>query len=101
MMCGEDCRTLDGGGEMIDWAERKRYWRDTKWQMVATLAPYLLAVVALPIYAEALNSKRIFGLPLGYFVICHGLLLIAAIVMATFVNRQDAIDHWHGANEDP
>ena len=26
---------------MIDWGERKRYWRDTKWQMVATLAPYL------------------------------------------------------------
>ena len=89
------------GGAMIDWAERKRYWRDTKWQMVATLAPFLLAVLALPLYAEALNSKRILGMPLGYFVVCHGLLVIAAIVVASFVNRQDAIDHWHGANEDP
>jgi putative solute:sodium symporter small subunit len=92
----------DGQGDgMIDWSERKRYWRDTKWQMVATLAPYLLAVLSLPLYADALNSKRILGMPLGYFVICHGLALVAAIVIASFVNRQDAIDHWHGANEDP
>lgn len=86
---------------MIDGVERKRYWRDTKWQMVATLAPYLLAVVALPLYAEALNSRPILGMPLGYFVVCHCLTTIAAIVMASFVNRQDAIDHWHGANEEP
>lgn len=86
---------------MIDWVERKRYWRDTKWQMLATLAPFLAAVLALPLYAEALNARPVFGMPLGYFVVCHGLLLIATIVMASFVNRQDAIDHWHGANEEP
>ena len=62
---------------------------------------YLLAVMALPVYAEALNGRRIFGVPLGYFVVCHGILMAAAIVMAGFVNRQDAIDHWHGANEEP
>ncbi len=86
---------------MFDWSERKRYWRDTKWQMLATLAPFLIAILALPLYAEALNARPVLGMPLGYFVVCHGLLVIAAIVMASFVNRQDAIDHWHGANEDP
>ncbi len=91
----------EGFESMIDWGERKRYWRDTKWQMVATLAPFLVGVLALPIYAEALNGRPVFGMPLGYFVLCHGLLFIAAIVMAGFVNRQDAIDRWHGANEDP
>ena len=69
---------------MIDWTERKRYWRDTKWQMVATLAPYLLAVLLVPLYAESLNSKRILGMPLGYFAVCHGLLVIAAVVMMRF-----------------
>jgi hypothetical protein len=37
---------------------------------------------------------------MGYFMMGHGLLLIAAFTVASFVNRQDAIDHWHGANED-
>jgi len=40
-------------------------------------------------------------MPLGYFVVCHGILFSATIVAASFVNRQDAIDHWHGANEEP
>lgn len=85
---------------MIDWRERKPYWRHTKWQMVATLAPFLATIIVVPMYADALNAKRILGAPLGYFLLCHGLLLIAAIVTASWVNRQDAIDHWHGANED-
>jgi putative solute:sodium symporter small subunit len=85
---------------MIDWRERKPYWRHTKWQMLATLAPLILAVVVVPLYSGTLDAKRILGIPLGYFLVCHGLLVIAAIVAATFVNRQDAIDHWHGANED-
>ena len=27
---------------MLDWRERKPYWRHTKWQMFATLAPFVL-----------------------------------------------------------
>jgi hypothetical protein len=46
------------------------------------------------------STKRIFGIPLGYFLACHGLLIIAFATVAVFVNRQDAIDHWHGAHED-
>jgi putative solute:sodium symporter small subunit len=85
---------------MIDWRERKPYWRHTKWQMVATLLPFLVAVVLLPLNADALNSLRVLGMPLGFFLVCHGLLVIAAVVTIAWVNRQDAIDHWHGANED-
>ena len=85
---------------MLDWRERKPYWRHTKWQMFATLAPFVLALILIPLYADALDAQRILGIPLGYFMMCHGLVVIAAVAAATFVNRQDAIDHWHGANED-
>ncbi len=44
--------------------------------------------------------KQVHGLPLGYFLSLHGLVLIAVVTVASFVNRQDAIDHWHGAHED-
>jgi putative solute:sodium symporter small subunit len=85
---------------MIDWRERKAYWLHTKVQMAATLVPLLLSVLVLPLYADALNSKRILGAPLGYFLVGHGVFIIAGVLMAAWINRQDAIDHWHGGNED-
>ena len=85
---------------MIDWSERKAHWRHTKVQMLTTLLPFLATLIVLPLYADALNSKRVLGIPLGYFLACHGLIVIAFVTIAVFVNRQDAIDHWHGAHED-
>lgn len=85
---------------MIERRERNAYWRSTKLQAVATLLPFLLAMVVIPIYGEQLNSNKFLGFPLGYFLVGHGLVIIALGAVASFVNRQDAIDHWHGANED-
>ena len=85
---------------MIERGERKPYWRYTKWQMLASLVPFLILVIVFPIYAAQLNSNKFLGFPLGYFLAGHGLWLIGLFTIAAFVNRQDAIDHWHGANED-
>jgi putative solute:sodium symporter small subunit len=85
---------------MMERSERKPYWRHTKFQMLASLLPLLLAIIVLPLYANALNAKHILGIPLGYFLASHGLSVIAFATIAVFVNRQDAIDHWHGAHED-
>jgi putative solute:sodium symporter small subunit len=85
---------------MIDRKERKPYWKHTKWQLLASLVPYILVLIVLPLYADSLNSERFLGFPLGYFLAAHGLLFIAFITIASYVNRQDAIDHWHGAHED-
>jgi putative solute:sodium symporter small subunit len=91
---------IAGWTDMIERKERKPYWRHTKWQMVATLVPLLLAMVLLPLYADLLNSNRFLGFPLGYFLAGPALMLIALTAIGSFVNRQDAIDHWHGAHED-
>lgn len=85
---------------MIELRERKPYWRHTKWQMIASLVPFLIVMIVLPLYAGQLNSDRFMGFPLGYFLSLHGMVLIAVVTVASFVNRQDAIDHWHGAHED-
>ena len=85
---------------MIERKERKPYWQHTKWQMVASLVPFLAVCIILPLYAGRLNVNRFLGFPLGYFLALHGIFTIAAVTVATFVNRQDAIDHWHGAHED-
>lgn len=85
---------------MIERRERKPYWRHTKWQMVASLAPFFAVIIILPLYADRLNSNKFLGFPLGYFLAAHGLVLIAVVTVASFVRQQDAIDHWHGAHED-
>jgi putative solute:sodium symporter small subunit len=85
---------------MIERKERKPYWRHTKWQMLASLVPFMMVMILFPIYGQQLNSNRIFGFPLGLFLVGHGLILVAIVTIASFVNRQDAVDRWHGANED-
>lgn len=85
---------------MIQRKERKPYWRHTKLQMVASLVPFAMVMVVFPLYAEQLNSNKFLGFPLGYFLLGHGIVLIGLVTIASFVNRQDAVDHWHGAHED-
>lgn len=85
---------------MIERKERKIYWYHTKWQMVASLVPFFIVLVVLPFYVDKLNSSKFLGFPLGYLLALHGVVFISAITVASFVNRQDAIDHWHGAHED-
>jgi putative solute:sodium symporter small subunit len=85
---------------MMERKERKPYWRHTKWQVLTSLLPFLLTLIVLPLYADQLNARRFLGFPLGYFLACHGLVLIAIITVFSYINRQDAIDHWHGAQED-
>ena len=85
---------------MIERKQRKPYWQHTKWQVLWSLLPFLLALIVLPLYAEELNQRRILGFPLGYFLSCHGLILISIVTVFSYINRQEAIDHWHGAQED-
>ena len=85
---------------MIQRKERKPYWRHTKLQMAASLVPFFMVMVVFPLYAERLNSNKFLGFPLGYFLLGHGLVFIGLLTIASFVNRQDAVDHWHGAHED-
>lgn len=84
----------------MQFKERKPYWRHTKWQLLASLIPFLFVILALPVYANKLNSNKFLGFPLGYFLALHGIILIGVFTIGTFINRQDAIDRWHGAHED-
>jgi putative solute:sodium symporter small subunit len=93
-------RVVEGTGTMIERKERKPHWRHTKWQLLATLIPFLAIVIVVPLYAQDLNSNRFLGFPLGYFLATHGFFVISVVTVASYVNRQSAIDHWHGAHED-
>ena len=85
---------------MMDRSERRGYWRQTKRQMAYRLIPLLAVLIIAPLYADKLNSNKFLGFPLGFFLVGHGLIVVAVLTVALFVRRQDAIDHWHGAHED-
>ena len=53
---------------MIERGERKPYWRHTKWQMLASLIPFLILVILLPLYAETLDSARAYYEAIGFDV---------------------------------
>src|SRR5258708_6428674 len=61
-------RAATGGDDMIEGKERKPYWLHTKWQMLASLVPFLVVIIVLPLYADELNSSRFLGFPLGFFL---------------------------------
>ena len=46
---------------MIERDEQKRYWRHTKLQMLTSLLPFLLAVIVLPLYADAFGLFKELG----------------------------------------
>lgn len=84
----------------LEQEERKPYWKYTKLQILASLVPFLIMVFVIPIYAGSVNHNKFLGFPLGYFMAGHGLWIIGLFTIGIYIGRQDAIDHWHGANED-
>lgn len=85
---------------MLDQRRRKPYWRETKILMIVSMVVPGLLLLAAPFYVELLAGLRLFGLPLSYFALGHGVALILVAAGVRFVLRQDEIDHWHGAHED-
>jgi putative solute:sodium symporter small subunit len=88
------------GGNMADGVERKPYWRQTKVLMLFTLAWPCLFLVGLPYWLSMLKPMSLAGLPIGYLVAVHGVVLVCIGVVARFAAVQERIDRWHGAHDD-
>lgn len=85
---------------MLDHRQRKPYWRETKFLVIVSLVLPGLLLIAAPFLVERLGGMRVFGLPLPYFALAHGVVLVLVGAGMRFVLKQDEIDHWHGAHED-
>ena len=61
-MCGVPRwqRGADGnqGADMIERKERKPYWRHTQVQMLASLLPFRMVIIVLPLSSEPLSRMR-------------------------------------------
>lgn len=85
---------------MVEPHNQRPYWRRTRSLMWLCMLGPAAGLLALPALIVALNRSSFMGFPLGYFVASHGFVILGFFVIVWFVQRQDAIDLWHGANED-
>ena len=91
-----------GFGGLPDPAVQPEFYEDVplKRLLAWLVDSILIALVVIALYSATLNQNSFLGFPLGYFLAGPGLVIIALFTVASFVNRQDAVDRWHGANED-
>ena len=78
----------------------KPYWRQTKLLMASSLAVPLLLIGGIAYWIGRAGDVTLAGMPLGFFLATHGVVVVAIGAVARYAVIQDRIDRWHGANDD-
>lgn len=85
---------------MIEKSRRKPYWRQTKLLAAVALVPPILLILGLPYWVGRLASVSLIGLPAGFLLAVHGVVVVIIAAAAYFVRQQEIIDRSHRAHED-
>jgi len=85
---------------MSEIIRRKPYWRQTKLLMLSSLALPALLIVGLASWVARAGDLTLAGMPLGFFLAVHGVVLVVIAAATRFAIIQERIDRWHGAHDD-
>ena len=77
-----------------------RYWGRTSTLMWIMFALWLLFSFIIHIFVTPLNSIKILGFPLGFYMAAQGSLVAFVVMLFYFAWKQDAIDREEGVAED-
>lgn len=78
----------------------KAHWARTSGLMWTMLAIWFVASFVVHLFAIQLNTVRILGFPLGYYMAAQGSLIVFVWSLFWFAGKQDAIDEEFGVAED-
>jgi len=78
----------------------KAYWSRTSGLMWTMLAIWFLAGFGVHLFAPQLNSIRIIGFPLGFYMAAQGSLIIFVVSLFWFARKQNEIDEEFGVAEE-
>jgi putative solute:sodium symporter small subunit len=78
----------------------KAYWSRTSGLMWTMLAIWFFFGFVIHFFAPQLNSIRIIGFPLGFYMAAQGSLVAFVISLFWFASRQNQIDEECGVAED-
>ncbi len=76
------------------------YWSRTSGLMWTMLAIWFLAGFGVHFFAPQLNSIRIIGFPLGFYMAAQGSLIIFVVSLFWFAGKQNEIDEEFGVAEE-
>jgi len=76
------------------------YWRKTSGLMWLVLALWFFASFLIHIFAPTLNTIRVLGFPIGFYMAAQGSLIIFVVALFWFGKRQNEIDEEFGVQED-
>jgi putative solute:sodium symporter small subunit len=97
----EDTRTPQGTSPPpVDRATAQAYWRKTSALMWTVLAVWAFAGFFVHLFAPSLNSVRILGFPLGFYMAAQGSLIVFVVGLFWFARRQNRIDEEFGVQEE-
>jgi putative solute:sodium symporter small subunit len=77
-----------------------RYWQRTSSLMWTMLALWIVFSFVIHMFVTPLNSIKIFGFPLGFYMAAQGSLIVFVVMLFWFARAQDKIDQEEGVAEE-
>lgn len=78
----------------------KAYWKRTSTLMWTVFAIWFFSSLFIHLFAPSLNTIKILGFPLGFYMAAQGSLIIFVVTLFWFARKQNAIDEEFGVAED-
>lgn len=76
------------------------HWAATSRLMYVMMGLWVFFAFVVHMFAGPLNSIRILGFPLGFYMAAQGSLIVFVAMLFWFAKAQDNIDREHGFAED-
>ncbi|MDP2333371.1 MAG: DUF4212 domain-containing protein [Reyranella sp.] len=84
----------------LDTAQMKRYWTKTSRLMWTIFALWIFFSFVVPLFAVQLNTIKVLGFPLGFYMAAQGSLVAFVVLCVWNAISQNKIDEEFGVQED-
>ena len=81
-------------------SQQTAYWEKTRGLMLVILAAWFVFSFLIHFWAPQLNTIRILGFPLGYYMAAQGSLIAFVLMCVWNAKSQDKIDHEFGVQDE-
>lgn len=80
--------------------QQAAYWTKTRGLMLTILAVWFFFSFVIHLFAPQLNTIRIIGFPLGYYMAAQGALIAFVLMCVWNAKAQDKIDNEFGVQDE-
>lgn len=86
--------------QKLDAAHLQKYWSRTSALMWTIFALWIFFSFVAPLFAVQLNSIKIFGFPMGFYMAAQGSLIAFVVLCVWNAIAQNKVDEEFGVQED-